>query len=62
MDLKNRLLSMGLEESIVLRLLPVITPAEAQQFYDGSDEVIKKKIPTYLRELSISLKLAMNLI
>lgn len=51
MDLKNRLLAIGLEESIISRILPVITADEARLFYDASDEAIKKKIPELLERI-----------
>lgn len=42
---------MKLEESIVDRILPVISPEEAKTFYEGSDEQIKKKIPELLERI-----------
>ena len=51
MDLKNRLLAIGLEESIISRVFPIITADEARFFYDASDEEIKKKIPELLERI-----------
>ena len=48
MDLKKRFLSLGIEEAVVSKLLPVITPEEAGKFYDLSDSNLREKIPELL--------------
>lgn len=48
MDLKNRFLSLGIEEAVVNKLLPVITPDEAGKFYDLSDSNLRERIPELL--------------
>ena len=51
MDLKSRLLSFGLEDSIVIRILPLLSPEEAASLYDSSDDEIKAKIPDLLERV-----------
>ncbi len=51
MDLKNRLLSLGLEESIVLRILTTLLAEEASTLYDSDDDELKNKIPELLERL-----------
>lgn len=51
MDLKNRLLRLGLEESTIRRILPVLQPEEAASLYDSSDDELKSKIPELLERL-----------
>ena len=51
MDLKTRLLGLGLEDSIVIRILPLLRPEEAATLYDSSDDEIKAKIPELLERV-----------
>ena len=51
MDLKSRLLALGLEDAIVSKILPIIRPDEAEYFYNATDEDIKKKIPELLERI-----------
>ena len=51
MDLKNRFMALGLEESIISRILPIVRPDEAKFFYEGTDEEIKEKIPELLERV-----------
>ena len=51
MDLKHRFIALGLDESVVIRLLPILNPEEAASLYDSSDEVLKDQIPLLLERL-----------